>query len=99
MLVVEFPSSLQVQLLLYSQVAAEFSVHRLGNTTLDLRDVVGVGQLMFILKEYYSLASSSSSSSASSHADIRPYILLIAKQFIIRVSANVVSNYVYNILH
>lgn len=68
-----------MQLLLYSQVAAEFSIHKLGNTSLDLREVVGMEQLMFILKEYYSLSPSQTS-------DIRPYILLIAKQFVARVS-------------
>ena len=69
-----------MQLLLYSQIAAEFSIHKLGNTSLDLREVVGMEQLMFILKEYYCLSSA--------HAnDVRPYILLIAKQFVARVSA------------
>ena len=35
-------------------------------------------QLMFILKEHYSLSSSHTN-------DVRPYILLIAKQFVARV--------------
>lgn len=88
--------NVQVQVTLFSQVAAEFSTQRLGHTSLDLRAVVGVGQLMFILREHYSHPSftfspSSSSSSSLLPSDIRPYILLIAKQFVIRVCEQIAS--------
>lgn len=56
-------------------------MQKLGTTSLDLRVVIGVSQLMFILKEHYSL-----STGQSYHQDIRPYLILMVKQFVTRVS-------------
>ena len=72
--------SSQVQIYLYSQLATEFCMQRLGNTSLDLRDVIGVSYLMYVLKEYYSLEVD------QRHEEIRPYLILIVKQFVTKVS-------------
>ena len=53
---------------------------RLGTTSLDLRDIIGVSQLMFILKEHYSLTDGK-----KTHRDIRPYLILMVKQFVTKV--------------
>ena len=75
---------LQVQLQLYSQVATEFSMHPLGTSGLDLREFVGVSQLLFILREYYGLTEEG----AEVHAKVRPYLLLIVKNFVTKVSVS-----------
>ena len=51
----------------------------LGSTRLDLREIITVSYLMYILKEHYSLMDNPRNS------DIRQYILLIVKQFTTRV--------------
>ena len=75
--------SLQVQTSLYSQLATEFSVKPLGKTGVHLREFVGVAQLMFILREYYSLTGDGESVEKCSK--VRPYLLLIVKQFVTKV--------------
>ena len=44
-----------------------------------------VPQLMFILKEYYSLVSGGEGEGDDTHAEVRPYILLLAKEFVLKV--------------
>lgn len=73
----------QVQTSLYSQLAAEFSTKPLGNTGVYLRELVGVAQLLFILREYYSLTGDAES--VQKHSEVRPYLLLIIKQFVTKV--------------
>lgn len=68
-------------------------MQRLGTTSIDLRDVIGVSQLMFILKEYYGLASKEEK---RANGDIRPYILLMIKQFVTKVSCLKYCMYVYD---
>ena len=83
----------QVQIQLYSQVAAEFCLHKLGSTPLDLRTLIGVPFLMFVLKEHYSVTQKPHNST------IRPYILLIVKQFVSRVRELVVSRLHLTFVH
>lgn len=52
----------------------------LGSTDLDLREIITVSYLMYVLKEHYSLVD------GDSNIEIRQYILLIVKQFMTRVS-------------
>lgn len=73
----------QVQTSLYSQLAAEFSTKPLGTTGVHLRELVGVAQLLFILREYYSLTGDAES--VQKHSEVRPYLLLIIKQFVTKV--------------
>ena len=77
---VVYSSFSQVQIYLYSQLATEFCMQRLGKTSLDLRDVIGVSYLMYVLKEYYSLKVD------QRHEEIRPYLILIVKQCVTKVS-------------
>ena len=53
----------------------------LGMSGLDLRECVGVSQLLFILREYYGLTGEG----AEVHAEVRPYLLLIVKEFVTKV--------------
>ena len=51
----------------------------LGSTQLDLREIATVSYLMYVLREHYSLVTNKDSQ------EIRPYLLLIVKQFTTRV--------------
>ena len=82
----------QVQIHLYSQLATEFSMKPLGNTGLNLQELVGVPQLIFILQEYYSLTAS------EGHPEVRPYLLLIVKEFVTKVLSGLYQLQFYNIL-
>ena len=59
---------------------------KLGTTSLDLRDIIGVNQLMFILKEHYTLTNGK-----KTNRDIRPYLILMIKQFVTKVSPSSVN--------
>ena len=82
-LIYSLSPSLQVQLHLYSKIAAEFGIKPLGSTGLDLRVCVGVSRIVFILREYYSVAVELTS--AKKNSKIRPYLLLLAKEFATKV--------------
>ena len=73
----------QVQTSLYSQLATELSTKPLGIKGVYLRELVGVAQLLFILREYYSLTGDAES--ILKHSEVRPYLLLIIKQFVTKV--------------
>ena len=47
---------------------------------MHLRDLVDTNQLLFIVKEYYSLEQDS-----EGHAQVRPYLLLIMKAYFTKV--------------
>ena len=74
---------LQVQVHLYTQLAAEFCVGSLGTSGLVLRDLAGVEQLLFSLREYYSVLGGRERETI---VEVRSYLLLIVKQFITTVS-------------
>ncbi len=81
----------QVQIQLYSRLATEFSLKTAGSSGIDLREHVGVGQLFFILREYYSITGEggvvgSLGEEAVSGAirEIRRYILLVVKNLVVR---------------
>ena len=68
----------------------------LGTSGLMLRDVGGVEQLLFSLREYYSLVPAAAGEgegegegeegSRKKMAEVRSYILLVVKQFVTAVS-------------
>ena len=77
---------LQVQIFLYSHLATEFSIKPLGGSGLLLRDIIAVPQLLFILKEHYSLvAVEGEDHLLTTREQVRPYLLLIIKEFITKV--------------
>ena len=76
---------LQVQTYLYSHLATEFSTRTLGKTGLALHELVGVPQLLFILKEHYSLVDGERED-GQERSKVRAYLLLIIKEFIAKVS-------------
>ena len=61
-------------------LATVFCMSRLHTTSLDLCDIIGVSQLMIISKEHYSLTER-----RKTHSDIRPCLILMAKQFVTEV--------------
>ena len=73
-----------VQTLLYGQLGSQFCSGPLGTTGLNLRDLVGVGQMLFILKEHYSLTKAAGDE-AEKLAAVRPFILQIIKKFVTQV--------------
>ena len=70
---------------LYSHLATEFSNRTLGKTGLVLHELVGVPQLLFILKEHYSLVSGPKEDEES-RSKVRAYLLLIVKEFVSKVT-------------
>ena len=67
---------------MYTQLAAEFCVGPLGTSGLVLRDLAGVEQLLFSLREYYSILGGRE---RETMVEVRSYLLLIVKQFITTV--------------
>lgn len=76
---------MQVQTYLYSHLATEFSAGTLGKTGLALHELVGVGQLLFILKEHYSLVGGARGD-GEDRSKVRAYLILIIKEFITKVT-------------
>lgn len=76
---------LQVQTYLYSHLATEFSSRTLGRTGLVLHELVGVPQLLFILKEHYSLVGGPIEEEEN-RSKVRAYLLLIIKEFVAKVT-------------
>ena len=74
-----FPT--QVQAYLYSHIATELGTKPLGRSGLLLQDLVTVPHLLFTLREHYSVVGG-----AGGRAQIRPYIILIIKEFVLTVS-------------
>lgn len=64
----------QVQTYLYSQIATEMGSRVLGRSGLVLPDLVGVSTLMDTLREHYSGVTA-----------VRPYIILLVKEFLLAV--------------
>lgn len=83
--VIWVPRSLQVQTYLYSHLVTELSNRTLGNTGLVLHELVGVHQLLFILKEHYSLVGEPREDEES-RSKVRAYLLLIVKEFVSKVT-------------
>ena len=69
----------QVQIHLYSHLAAEFCSGSLGSSDVCLRDMAAVEQLLLSLREHYG-------SSGEGREEVRSYILLVIKQFITTVT-------------
>lgn len=65
---------------LYSRLATEFSIEPIGDTGLYLRDLVGTGQLLFIIREFYNLEGG-----MEEENHIRPYLLLVIKAYLTKV--------------
>jgi hypothetical protein len=58
----------------------------LGKTGLALHELVGVSQLLFILKEHYSLVGGAGErGDGEDRSKVRAYLLLIIKEFITKV--------------
>ena len=66
---------------LYSRLATEFSIEPLGSTGIFLRDLVGINQLLFIIREYYDLVGEEEEK-LEMHRCVRPYLLLIIKTYL-----------------
>ena len=79
---------MQVQAFLYSSLATEFSSKTLGLTGLALYELVGVPQLLFVLKEQYSLVGGEQGEGGEDRSKVRPYLLLIIKEFIAKVNCS-----------
>ena len=85
---------MQVQTYLYSHLATEFSSRTLGKTGLALHELAGVGQLLFILKEHYSLVGGARGD-GEDRSKVRAYLLLIVKEFITKVTKGML--YIHNV--
>ena len=81
---------MQVQIQLYSRLAAEFCGGGCQGSPLPgvvLREEVGVAHLLFSLREYYSVAGGNEGGDASTgerekREEVRSYILLLVRKFI-----------------
>ena len=82
------PKKIQVQLQLYSQLAAEFCGGPLGSSGVILRDKVGVEKLLSALQEHYSVAGGNDEERGETDKKekVRSYILLIIRKFVSMVS-------------
>ena len=58
----------------------------LGKTGLLLHELVSVSQLVFILKEHYSLVTVGARDDENNRSKVRAYLLLIIKEFIAKVA-------------
>lgn len=84
----------QVQIQLFSHLAAECCVGPLGTSGLVLRDMAGVEQLLFSLREHYSVVGEKEKGKVK---EVRSYLLLVLKQFITTVSVVEITKYtLYN---
>lgn len=78
--------SLQVQVQLYSQLATDFSIEPIpGTGGMYLRDLVDTDQLLFFVREYYTLEGGKGEEREELHKDLRPYLLLILKAYFTKV--------------
>ena len=80
---------MQVQIQLYSRLAAEFCRGRLGSSSgVALREEVGVTHLLFSLREYYGVAGGNEGE-RERREEVRSYILLLVRKFVSTVCSHV----------
>jgi len=85
--------SLQVQLLLYTHIALHYGMEPHSDSGWDLRELITVQQIVYIIRKYYNYLEDVDTDKTHVElcSEIRPYLILIIKQFVTRVS-------MYNIL-
>ena len=70
---------------LYSRLATEFSIEPLGGSDLYLRSLVDTSYILFFLREFYSLEEEVEEENVAMHECVRPYLLLIIKEYLTKV--------------